>query len=126
MQRAVTKHGVFGELQQLITALTANEVELTDLMPSRLRLQALVSQAQDADAQQAAHAASKQEASKNLRASLTEAKRLATVVRLALKAHYGIRSEKLAEFDVQPFRGRKIAEDLKPPGPPPPVIEDAA
>jgi hypothetical protein len=126
MQRAVTKHGVFGELQQLITALTANEVELTDLMPSRLRLQALVSQAQDADAQQAAHAASKQEASKNLRASLTEAKRLATVVRLALKAHYGIRSEKLAEFDVQPFRGRKIAEDLKPPAPPPPVIEDAA
>ena len=26
--------------------------------------------------------------------------------RLAIKQHYGIRSEKLAEFGLQPFRGR--------------------
>ncbi|HEX3552584.1 MAG TPA: hypothetical protein VIA62_05095 [Thermoanaerobaculia bacterium] len=25
-----------------------------------------------------------------------------------MKAHYGIRSEKLVEFGVQPFRGRKV------------------
>ena len=42
----------------------------------------------------------------SLKASLTEGERLANVLQLAVKQHYGIRSEKLAEFGLQPFRGR--------------------
>ena len=38
---------------------------------------------------------------------MTEAERLGTVLRLAVKQHFGIRAEKLVELKVQPFRGRK-------------------
>ena len=61
--------------------------------------------------------AEKQEISKQLKGALDEAERLATVLRLAIKQHFGIRAEKLAEFDLQPFRGRKKSTFL--PTPPP-------
>jgi hypothetical protein len=38
-----------------------------------------------------------------------------------VKQHYGIRSEKLAEFGVKPFRGRKRAEKPEPTPTPTPV-----
>lgn len=123
MQRAVTKNGAFGELQQLVTALTMNEAAVPHLLPSRLRLESLLQQAQESDALQSAYAASKQEATKNLQGALIEAKRLANVLRLALKAHYGIRSEKLAEFYVQPFRSRRFTPEPEPEPVPPPVNE---
>jgi len=52
---------------------------------------------------------------------LTEGGRLTALLRHALKQHYGIRSEKLAEFGLQPFRGRKQPEPSTPatPGTPP-------
>ena len=56
--------------------------------------------------QQSAFTASKQEASQKLKTFLIEGDRLANVLQLAVKQHYGIRSEKLAEFGLQPFRGR--------------------
>jgi hypothetical protein len=37
---------------------------------------------------------------------VTEGQRLANAMRSMIKAHYGIRTEKLAEFGLQPFRGR--------------------
>ena len=42
-----------------------------------------------------------------LRTIIVEGERLATVLRRSLKSHYGIRSEKLTEFGIQPFRGRR-------------------
>ena len=50
--------------------------------------------------------ASKQAASKEQQTLLTEGQRLANAIRALVKEHYGIRSEKLAEFGLQPFRGR--------------------
>jgi hypothetical protein len=44
---------------------------------------------------------------------MVEGGRVATVLRQSLKAHYGVRSEKLAEFGVKPFRGR--TRKAKPP-----------
>jgi hypothetical protein len=38
---------------------------------------------------------------------MDEASRLGTVLRFAVKQHFGIRAEKLTEFSLQPFRGRK-------------------
>jgi hypothetical protein len=35
------------------------------------------------------------------------------VLRLAVKQHFGIRSEKLAELSLQPFRGRKKLSDAQ-------------
>jgi hypothetical protein len=64
--------------------------------------------------------ASKQEKTQELQTALVEGQRLGTVLRLAVKQHYGISAEKLTEFGLQPFRGRsrKAREE---PEPPPPV-----
>ena len=95
-----------GRLQRLLARLTSNREELQHLEPSRARFEALFAQIQEAADRQALHTASKQEASQQLNTHLTEAERLATVLQLAVKQHYGIRAEKLADFGLQPFRGR--------------------
>jgi hypothetical protein len=48
-------------------------------------------------------------------AVIAEGQRLVTVLRVSVRQHYGIDSEKLAEFGLQPFRGRR----RKSPEPPP-------
>ena len=57
-----------------------------------------------------------QELSKQIKTLVTEGQRLANLLRSALKEHYGIRSEKLAEFNVQPFRGRRLKAKPAPEG----------
>jgi len=96
-----------GYLQQLATSIAANIPELPHLEPTCLQYISMVGNLQESAKQQAALVASKQEASKKFRSTLLECERLATVLRAAIKQHYGIRSEKLAEYNLQPFRGRK-------------------
>jgi hypothetical protein len=110
MTRETTNAGKLGKLQRLSTALTANSGDLQHLQGSITQLATLLTQAQEAAKQQAAFVAGKQDASKQLNTFVTEGERLATVLQLAVKQHYGIRSEKLAEFGLQPFRGRSKAK----------------
>ena len=107
MGKATTNAGIQGEWQLLGAAFDANAADLTDLAASRDRLGVLLARAVEVSQQQAAHTAAKQEASQELRAILAEGQRLATGLRKLIKNHYGISSEKLAEFDIQPFRSRK-------------------
>jgi hypothetical protein len=118
MSQEKTYAGVLGDLTRLNAAVTANGAELTHLEGPRARLEKLVSDALEVAKQQAALTASKQEASKRLLKLLTEAQRVATGLRKLLKEHYGVRSEKLAEFGLQPFRGRP--RKAKPENPAPP------
>ena len=111
---------MLGDLQKLTTALGANKEELAHLEGARQRLEVLLAQAQEKSVQQAALVASKQETSKQLRAVLIEGQRFATAVRSMLKEFYGLRSEKLAEFGLQPFRGR--TRKAKPEAPEEPEI----
>jgi hypothetical protein len=99
-----------GSLQQLATTIAANIPELPHLEKSCLQFVSMVGDLQETAKDQAALVARKQETSKKLRNSLIECERLASVLRAALKQHYGIRSEKLAEYNLQPFRGRKQSE----------------
>jgi hypothetical protein len=101
-----TNAAKLGTLQRFFAALTTNAAELPQLEQSRLLFGTLLTNLQEAGKQQAALVASKQEASRQFRTLLTECERLATVLRVAVKQHYGIRAEKLAEFNLQPFRGR--------------------
>jgi hypothetical protein len=55
---------------------------------------------------QGAMRAAKQEASKQMRKLASQGNRLGALMRQALIEHYGIDEEKLAEFGLQPFRGR--------------------
>ncbi len=117
MAREKTKKGRLGGLQKLRDAVRTNLEDLPHLEGSFTQFDARVTGALDLSNRQGALTAEKQEISKQLKGALDEAERLATVLRLAIKQHFGIRAEKLAEFDLQPFRGRKKSVSL--PTPPP-------
>ena len=106
MSTESTSKGKLGDMERLVSSMEANAAELPHLETSRNQLNTLLDEARDASDLQALHTAGKQEASRKLQTALTEGMRLATVIRLAVKHHYGIRSEKLAHFGIQPFRGR--------------------
>ncbi|HKV07775.1 MAG TPA: hypothetical protein VJ725_06545 [Thermoanaerobaculia bacterium] len=119
MPRESKYTGIVGDLQRLLGAMEANREELPQMELFRAKLAGILTQAQEATQQQAALKASKQESSKRLQRLLGEGQRLATVVRTAVKEHYGIREEKVAEFGLQPFRGRKAKAVLEPAAPTP-------
>lgn len=109
------------DLQNLVATMAANNKELPHLEVSRAQLEALLSQMGPLITLQADLAAQRQEASKALRELLTAARRLGSFLRAGLKQHYGPRSEKLAAFKLQPFRGRKTAKPEEPANPPAPA-----
>jgi len=114
-----------GNLARLTAALGANATEIPHLEGVRGRLEKILADAQEAAKQQAALIASKQETTKKLQSLAREGLRAATGVQKLLQEHYGLGSEKLAEFGVQPFRGRKTkkTEPEQPgtPATPPPT-----
>jgi len=108
-----TNAAKLGALQQFATAIAANTPELPHLEKSCLQYVEMVGNLGGIANKQATLVASKQEASKEFRTLLLECQRLATVLRVAIKQHYGIRSEKLAEYNLQPFRGRKASSEKR-------------
>jgi hypothetical protein len=114
MSNETTKSGKLGEWQRLQTAIEANQDDLSELAGSLARFQTALGQAEQLAGRQAAHAASKQETTRLLNEVMAECQRLSTILRLAVKQHYGIRSEKLTEFGLQPFRGRLRKTDEEP------------
>lgn len=113
--RQTTQLGVLGELTRLSAALEVNAGELAHLEGTRLRFAALVHEAENTARHQIALAAEKQEESRRLERLLIEGKRLATGLSRLLREYYGIGSEKLVEFGLQPFRGRSRRTPLPPP-----------
>lgn len=114
MAKETTYAGIVGDWQRLLGAMEENLEALPQLAPFYTKLQSMVGQALEISKRQAALKASKQEASKQIREVTTEGQRLASVVRSVVKEHFGIREEKLAEFGMQPFRGRKPRPESEP------------
>jgi hypothetical protein len=125
MAREKTVKGKMGMLQRLLARLLSNREELKHLEPSLALFEGLFARIQEAADRQSFHTANKQEASQQVQSFLDEAERLATVLQLAVKQHYGIRSEKLADFGLQPFRGRP-RKAASPPAPQPEASAAAA
>lgn len=128
MAPETTNSGKLGALQRLRASLDANAAEVPHLDGPRTRYGTIVSEAEQVAKQQAALIASKQEASKRLKSLLTEGERVAAGIRKFLKEHYGVRAEKLAEYGLKPYRGRRKPEEESPkppattdPDPPPPT-----
>jgi hypothetical protein len=119
MARETRSAGIMGDLQRLSVTMEANKEALPQLEPYRLKLTGIVTQVFDVAKQQSAHKAGKQESSKQLRKLLTQGNRVADVVRTAVKDHFGPEDEKVAEFGVQPFRGRKAKTATPTPTPTP-------
>lgn len=109
------------EWEGLAASLTANAAEVPQLEIQRAALQKLLDEVRSLTLQQAAFQAQKQQVSQRLKILIKEGIRLATVLRFSLKQHYGIRSEKLVEYGLQPFRGavRKKEPAAEPPEPSP-------
>ena len=124
MSKETTYAGKLGDWRRLLLAVLANMAQLPDLQGIVSRLEALVTRGHDLSQEQAAHAASKQETSRQLQEVISEGDRLATVLRKSLQSYYGPGSEKLVEFGLRPFRGRKPAAAPEPEAPPP--VEIAA
>jgi hypothetical protein len=109
--------GVLGDLQNLSMTMEANKDLLPDLEPFRLKFAGIVTQTLEVRQQQVAFQASKQASSKQLQKLLTEGKSMADVLRTAVKNHFGSREEKIVEFGLQPFRGRKVKAAPEKPTP---------
>jgi hypothetical protein len=109
-----TNTGRMGSLNRFNLALATNKAELQDLEPTRAKFDTMVGQTHDTANRQGALRGQKQDLSKQLRSQIVESERLANVLRKAVQAHYGIRAEKLAEFGLQPFRGRVRAVTATP------------
>ena len=116
-RREKRRAGVLGDLLHLSAAMDAHKEELPELEPFRLMLGGILAEVLDVGRQQAALTARKQESTKQLRRFLTEGKSLANVIRTAVKHHFGSREEKIAEFGLQPFRGRKAKRASEAPTP---------
>ena len=118
------KYGVtLNSWETLLASLEANGGDFPQLETYRQQLGEMLTRARQATVEQAAMAASKQDASKRLKALLADGRKLATFLRNGVRQRYGDRAEKLVEFNLQPFRGRprKAPEgEGKPPAPPPP------
>jgi hypothetical protein len=124
MTKETTYTGMIGDWQRLLQTLEANSADIPQIEPFRAKLAGMLTQALDITKRQSGLKADKQEMSKQIRQLSTDANRLASAVRVLLKEHYGIRDEKLAAFNLQPFRGRTAKAAPAPQGPgttPPPT-----
>jgi hypothetical protein len=97
----------------------AAAADLSHLDVLRGQLAALGAQALELKKQQDASRAPKQNSSQELQGMIASGQRLAALLRQAVKQHYGPWSEKLAEFNLKPFRGRAKSATPTPPPPPP-------
>jgi hypothetical protein len=95
------------EWEDLSTSLLPSATEAPQIEIQRAALQKMLEQARDLTTQQATFQAQKQDVSSQLGTLMKEGKRLASVLKATVKQHYGIHNEKLIQFGIQPFRGRK-------------------
>jgi hypothetical protein len=114
MNRERTYKGKVEAWERLSERVAANAPDLAHLETSRAKLDGFMAQARQIAAVQAAQVAAKQQSSQAMKAVMAEGDRLATVLLTSIKEHYGIRSEKVAEFGAKPFRGRKKKASPEP------------
>jgi hypothetical protein len=102
--------------ERLLISLETNKNDFPQLETYRVLLATALQQVRETSAEQAALAASKQDATQRLQKLIADGRKLATLLRTALRQQYGNRSEKLVEFDLQPLRARTrpVAAGTKP------------
>src|SRR5215210_7048170 len=106
--------------QRRLRAMGENAADLQHLATWRESLQGILNNAQSALQEQSAARAAKQDASRRFEDLLSEGQKLFTFLSACLREFYGEQSEKLAEFGLIPFRGRRPRKSA----PTPPLPED--
>ena len=110
---------------KVLAALVAHAAELPYLAEPSSRLENLLQQANSLSAEYSALTANKQEVGQRLQQVLREGDALAALLRNGARERFGTRSEKLVQFGLKPFRGRRLPvaptpEEPDPEAPPPP------
>jgi hypothetical protein len=108
------------EWEKLLTTVAANKDDLSHVDAYRQQLEVEVTGAKAANVRQLAAQSEAQQASRDLDGFRTQGRDLASRIGAGIKSKYGIRSEKLKEFDIKVFRGRKKATVKPPPQVDPP------
>ena len=141
MDQPTSQADYLNAFQHRLNALEANIDELQHLDSRRLKLQEIYKAAILAHQDQSAATAAKQDASRKLAALLAEGQAVMTFLNAGIREHYGKDSEKLAEFKLQPFRGRRAKPadpgkakgkkakgkgEVSPPAPSPSMPEDVS
>jgi hypothetical protein len=114
MSRPVKYADVLAEWERMLAALAENATDFPDTFAYRETLQSVVDFAKATLVRQAQHTASKQTSSRELQVTIGRGRPVATVLRFIIKERYGNRSEKLAEFNLQPRRSRTQPPQLPP------------
>ena len=115
--------GDLKEWDELATAAVANAADLPQAEIARTGLVKLRDEMRELVIQRNLHQANKQQVSQRIAKIHEEGAKLATVIRVIAKQHYGNRNDKLVEFGIAPFRGRarKAAPTTQPPTPTGPI-----
>ncbi len=128
MQKPTSLADHLQDWETLLAAVDQNVGEIPQVEIARTKLRGLLEEARILVPRQAAQAAAKQSTSEQLEAVFTKGRKAASVIRFIIKEHYGNRSQKLAEFRIQPFRSRTVPPELPAPeiaAPPEPSSTDA-
>jgi hypothetical protein len=112
--------------EQVAAAQEAHAAELPYMEALLVKLRGFLEQARNLTQEHYALTASKQDVSKNLQKTLRQGQALVDLMRTGAREHFGADSEKLAEWGVQPFRGRARKEAVKPPENPPAEAPDSS
>jgi hypothetical protein len=107
--------GMMDEWEKLLTAVTVNKDDLLYIEAYKQQLEVEMAGARAASIRQSASQAEAQQASRDLEGFLTRGHDLANRMRAGIKTRYGNKGEKLKEFGMKVFRGRKKSTNLKPP-----------
>ena len=100
-------------------SVAANASDLPHAAVPLAALDKVIDEADQILVEQAALRASKQLTSQRLQALFEQGDKLATVLRVIVKQHYGNGSDKLVEFGIQPLRTRPKATVVPPTTPAP-------
>ncbi len=107
---------VMKKLELRSKAIAVNKEELAHLEGIRLKVDGALGEMKELTAEQASLTAKKQEVTKRLATSTSEALKLLTFVDAGIREHYGNRAEKLVEFGQQPFRSQPRIRLVGPDG----------
>lgn len=106
--------GTMGEWENLAVTVEVNAGELAYLAEPRTQLVFNMEGAKAASIRQAAFKAQFQQATRDLEVFLRTGGDFATRIRNGIRTQYGMKSEKLAEFGLQPFRKRSRTKKGEP------------
>ncbi|HYX24011.1 MAG TPA: hypothetical protein VFC23_07640 [Thermoanaerobaculia bacterium] len=115
-----------GEWDHLSATVDVNKADLGFLEPHHAQLMAAREAAKAAMIRQDAFKSQLQQATRDLEKAMGDGREAATRVRNGIRAQYGLKAEKLAEFGLQPRRKpQKAKKQAKPAPTPGPVAQPA-